>query len=115
MVTTGLGLACQEVGGAFHRLQYSSVAPVSPIYTVGGGKLIEHDGLWILVHHLSHVSQNVLLGDDAQEAPEQTRRGKQMRSEVTSGLFQSLLICSRRKDKKSSLCCSQSICQSVEN
>ena len=29
--------------------------------------LVEHDGLWILVHHLSHVPQHVLLGDDAQE------------------------------------------------
>lgn len=64
-------------GGAFHGLQYSSVAPVSPIYTVAAEKLVllvEHDGLWILVHHLSHVPQNVLLGYDAQQTPEQTHR-----------------------------------------
>lgn len=39
---------------------------------VGGGS-VEHDGLRILVHHLGHVSQNVLLGDDAQETPEMYR------------------------------------------
>lgn len=36
-------------------------------------RLVEHDGLWVLVHHLSHVSQDVLLGDDAQETPGQTK------------------------------------------
>lgn len=50
------------------------MAPVSPIYTKWAGlsvtaRLVEHDGLWILVHHLSHVAQHVLLGDDAQETP----------------------------------------------
>lgn len=73
VVVWGLqGGTCLSVaGGTFHKLQYSSVAPVSHIYTVRGVKpdppplLIEHDGLWILVHHLGHVSQDVLLGDDS--------------------------------------------------
>lgn len=30
---------------------------------------VEHDGLWILVHHLGHVTQDVFLGNDAQETP----------------------------------------------
>lgn len=47
--------------------------------------LVEHDGLRVLVHHLGHVSQDVLLGDDAQQTPGQTGGGVRRRSEVTSG------------------------------
>lgn len=61
-----------ELGGV---RRVSSVAPVShflhrrrPLFC-----LVEHDGLWVLVHHLSHVSQDVLLGDDTQETPEHRR------------------------------------------
>lgn len=47
---------------------------IKGIYTAAGcSSLVEHDGLWVLVHHLGHVSQDVLLGDDAQETPEDTR------------------------------------------
>ena len=74
VLTTGWGLTCQEVGGTFHRLHYSTVAPLSPIYTVAV-KLarLAHWTWWILVHHLSHVTQNILLGADAQETPGQTQ------------------------------------------
>lgn len=69
----GSGLACQEVGGtwtvALH--QFHLFTPSVELFAL---LLVEHDGLWILVHHLSHVSQNVLLGDDAQETPEHTGR-----------------------------------------
>jgi len=51
--------------------------------TDGGAGLVEHDGLRVLVHHLSHVPQDVLLGDDAQEAPEQ-RRSKGQRLKITN-------------------------------
>ena len=37
--------------------------------------LVEHDGLWVLVHHLGHVSEDVLLGDDPQETSEETQNG----------------------------------------
>lgn len=73
MVTAGSGLACQEVRGtwtvALH--QFHLFTPSVELFAL---LLVEHDGLWILVHHLSHVSQNVLLGDDAQETPEHTGR-----------------------------------------
>jgi len=69
-VFLGLGLACQE--GLFTGWRYSSVARLHLCTASGGGGqlLIEHDGLWVLVHHLGHVAQDVLLGDDAQETPE---------------------------------------------
>lgn len=51
-----------SVGTYLHRLEVKLFS------------LIEHDGLWILVHHLSHVTQDVLLGDDAQETPEHKYR-----------------------------------------
>lgn len=54
-----------SVGTYLHRLEVKLFS------------LIEHDGLWILVHHLSHVTQDVLLGDDAQETPEHKDRGRQ--------------------------------------
>lgn len=64
VVTTGGGRDWDRrvapVSTYLHRRRSSSLSCVS---------LVEHDGLWILVHHLSHVSQNVLLGDDAQETP----------------------------------------------
>lgn len=53
-----------SVGTYLHRLEVKLFS------------LIEHDGLWILVHHLSHVTQDVLLGDDAQETPEHKHRGR---------------------------------------
>lgn len=54
------------------------VSSVAPVFTHRLVRLVEHDGLRVLVHHLSHVSQDVLLGDDAQETPEE----KKNRSEV---------------------------------
>lgn len=79
------GLACQEVGGAFSQVGgQRGAAPASPIYTSRNPPLtlVEHDGLWILVHHLRHVTQDVLLGDD----PEETTAGRDAmkRSEVTA-------------------------------
>lgn len=100
----GIG-ACLSGGG---RGSDGGVAPASPIYTKWAGlsvaaRLVEHDGLWILVHHLSHVAQHVLLGDDAQETPghrerERRREESQPGSEVMSGC---LKVCksSKRQEK----------------
>lgn len=56
-------------------------------------RLVEHDGLGVLVHHLSHVSQDVLLGDDAQEAPEQTREVRGHPSSHSAKCFSKMLFC----------------------
>lgn len=51
--------------------------------------LVEHDGLWVLVHHLRHVSEHVLLRDDAQEPPapgDQTLPQTQFPKDVDHGL-----------------------------
>lgn len=33
------------------------------------GQLVKHDGFWVLVHHLGHVTEDILLSDDAQQTP----------------------------------------------
>ncbi len=76
VTSTWLGLACQEVEGLYTGFTYLHRRWSE------ARSLIEHDGLWILVHHLRHVSQNILLGDDAQETPGQTHRGTQRSLQV---------------------------------
>lgn len=75
--------------------QRGVIFPVWHIYTIRAVNppltLVEHDGLWILVHHLGHVTQNVLLGDDAQETP--AEEGCKQRSEVVAHVMSKGRMC----------------------
>lgn len=71
----GRGGHCRVRTGAGGRWGWGTVAShqsdlFTPTPELFPRVLVEHNGLRVLVHHLSHVSQDVLLGDDAQETPE---------------------------------------------